>query len=109
MKKIFAIVLVILLMTRLAGCYVEPAQGDLFDSGGRFTVVEHNTCNDSTKYYSFTLVDEETGVLYVLIHTNQHKMAMTVLLNADGTPMTLEEYKTCKHYAKDQSDMPCDE
>lgn len=95
MKKIFAIILVILLITGLAGCCTYPMQGDIFDSGGRFTVVEYNTCNDpikSIKLGSYTLVDKETGVLYVLLYKT-NKLAMTVLLNADGTPMILEEYK----------------
>lgn len=96
MKKFFVIILVIILISGLSGCgYAD--KGELLDSGGRFTVVEHNTCNDPFEFDSFTLVDEETGVLYVLLYKTHYRMAMTALLNTDGTPMTLEEYKNENH------------
>lgn len=95
MKKFFAIVLVILLIMGLAACHAN--KGDFFDSGDRFTIVEHNTCNDSNKIDNYILVDEETGVLYLLLYTSMYRMSMTVLLNTDGTPMTLEEYKNENH------------
>jgi hypothetical protein len=86
MKKVMAIALITLVLAGLVGCYAE--KGEAFTSGGRFVVVEHNTAGSETSNY--ILKDSETGVMYLLLYSSSSygpHMALTVLLNPDGTPM----------------------
>lgn len=92
MKKLITILLAVFLLISLTACM--PDKGDNFTSGGRFIVVEYNdSCNEMSNYI---LEDSETGVLYLLVYSYASHglhMALTVLMNSDGTPMTLEEYE----------------
>lgn len=80
MKK--AIVLSAILTIFLSGCCfaTKNNESELYE---RFEVVEQEgMCR--------IIVDNETGVLY-FYDRSAHQSGLTVLLNADGTPMTLEE------------------
>lgn len=92
MKKFITILLVVFLLIGMAACV--PDKGDSFTCGGRFIVVENNDAGWEISNY--VLEDSETGVLYLLVYSYANHgphMALTVLLNSDGTPMTMEGYK----------------
>ena len=103
MKKIFAIAMVLLLvfgvvMPFFTGC--EPVLNEngetVFTDGGRFVVVEHNLARNDNTYENWIVKDSQTGVLYMLIEagsTDNHRMAITVLMKSDGTPLTAEDWR----------------
>lgn len=78
MKKL--IVCVALIGMLLCGCSSEdPLLGGSAMNGG-FVAVETNG------YYSI-VVDTETNVMYLQFNSGIYRYGITVLLNADGTPM----------------------
>lgn len=92
MKKFITILLALFLLISMTACI--PDKGDSFTCGGRFIVVEKN--NEGSEMSNYILKDSETGVLYLLVYSYASygpHMALTVLLNSDGTPMTMEGYK----------------
>lgn len=91
MKKLIAILLALFLLIGTTACM--PDKGDNFTSGGRFIVVEYN--DQGLEMTNYILEDSETGILYLLLYSSVSygpHMALTVLLNSDGMPMTMEEY-----------------
>lgn len=102
MKKIFAIAIVLLLVFGIvvpffAGCEeVLNENGErVFADGGRFVVVEHNLTYGGNTFENWIIKDSRTGVLYMLIEAgagDSHRIAMTVLMSPDGTPLTIEEW-----------------
>lgn len=91
MKQLITILLTLFLLIGLTACM--PDKGDNFTSGGRFIVAEYN--DSGSEMSNYILEDSETGVLYLLLYSSAAHgphMALTVLLNPDGTPMTMEEY-----------------
>lgn len=78
MKKL--IVCVALIGMLLCGCSSEPPSNGDSAMNGRFVAVETNG------YYSI-VVDTETNVMYLQFNSGLYRYGITVLLNADGTPM----------------------
>lgn len=105
MKKIFGIILIFLLIVAFTGCE-EPNVGEFVStesetetSPARFREIgreainsrTNNNCLEDAYYY----VDIHTNIVYVYLidwDANATRGMMTVLYNADGTPMTLEEF-----------------
>lgn len=88
MKKFIAIILAVALAMSLVACTsVEGTQA--CESEKRFTVV-HGGGYEPTVY-----VDTETGVQYLVIRS-PHGACMTMLVNADGTPMIWENWEAIK-------------
>ena len=95
MKKILAIAIVLLLVF-FAGCEAALNENGetVFTDGGRFVVVEHNETYGNT-FENWIVKDSQTGVLYMLVEadgTADARIAMTVLMKPDGTPMTVEDW-----------------
>lgn len=85
MKKLAIFVCCILLIF-MCGC--GRRTGENFTETERFIIVSGN--NPNAPYLETIIVDEETGVMYLVVYGYQH-FGITPLLNADGTPMLAEE------------------
>ena len=85
-KKLVLILIVAALIMSFAAC--GKRTGDKAYQSPRFKIAE---VSRGAEYYTETVFyDIETGVLYLGVrHGDQ--LAMTVLLNADGTPMLYED------------------
>lgn len=85
MKKLIAIVLAVALVMSLVACTsIEGTQA--CEPEERFAVVYGGG------YASTVCVDTETGVQYLVIRS-AYGTGMTMLVNADGTPMIWEGYE----------------
>ena len=105
MKKILGIVLICLLIVAFTGCE-EPKVGEFVSteneadmSSARFREIGRETINSRTinNYLedAYYYVDIHTNIVYVYLidwDANATRGMITVLYNADGTPMTLEEF-----------------
>lgn len=85
MKKL-ALIMCCILLVFMCGCGRKTGE-NLTDSG-RFTIVSGDNMN--APYNETIFVDEETGVMYLAVYANS-QFGITPLLNADGTPMLVEE------------------
>ena len=45
---------------------------------------------DDSIMFSY-LIDKRTGVVYLVYYAGQYKIGMTVMLNADGSPVTYDQ------------------
>lgn len=81
-KKLLSIIIIVIMSLALTSC--EKLSGDKAYQSSRFIVAE---VNHGAEYYTETIFyDVETKVMYLGVrHGSQ--LAITVLLNADGTPM----------------------
>lgn len=94
MKKVFIIVLIVSLLFILTGCakkvvyvdqngeVIQNPYGSLLEDYVKFTVI----CYEGVEKI---LVDNYTGVLYY-----KYTYGITPLMNADGTCLTYEEWKS---------------
>lgn len=71
-------------------CGCGRKTGDNFTDSERFTIVSGDS--SEVPYAETIIVDEETGVMYLIVQRPYH-FGITPLLNADGTPMLVEEGK----------------
>ena len=105
MKKILSIVLICMLIVVFTGCEEPnvgefvPIESETVMSSARFHEIgreainsrTNNDCLENAYYY----VDIYTNIVYVYfidLDGNATRGMMTVLYNADGIPMTLEEF-----------------
>ena len=87
MKKILCLLMALIMIFTLASCIKK--RGDNAYHSSRFIVTSENqgARNNPFSYYTETVFyDKETGVMYLGVRSGS-QLAMTVLLNADGTPM----------------------
>ena len=87
MKKILCLLMALIMILTLASCIKKS--GDNAYHSSRFIVVSENqgARNNPFSYYTETVFyDKESGVMYLGVRSGS-QLAMTVLLNADGTPM----------------------
>lgn len=94
MKKVFIIVLIVSLLFILTGCakkvvyvdqngeVIQNPYGSLLEDYVKFTVIRYEGVEK-------ILVDNYTGVLYY-----KYTYGITPLMNADGTCLTYEEWKS---------------
>lgn len=85
MKKIICVILVVVIVSMLCGCGRKV--GERFTASERFVIVSGDNLN--APYLSTVIVDKDTGVLYVVFYIG-NQCGITPLLNADGSPMTLD-------------------
>ena len=89
MKKVFIVIAIsflLILSTVLVGCCGEDTR-DIKNNTGRIEVL---SVDNHYKTYLIVLRDTETGVCYLLVksqYSNQ-PVAVTVIVDADGTPLT---------------------
>ena len=85
MKKYICVILIVLLVcTIFTAC--RPEVGDTLDKFERFEVVK-KLGNETNSYMDICIIiDTETNVEYLFMERD-HRAAITVLLNSDGTPM----------------------
>ena len=92
MKKFLCLVLVLVMVFALVAC--GKKDGDNAYHSSRFIIATENqgARNNPFSYYKETIFyDKETGVMYLGVRAGS-QLAMTVLFNADGTPMVHEKY-----------------
>jgi hypothetical protein len=88
MTKYIVAALVLFAVFFVVGCRNTETEED-YNSFNRFVVVKG--FQTSIRPGQFSLIkDTETGVLY-LMYTAGHRQSMTVLLDADGKPLTDKE------------------
>ena len=105
MKKILGIILICLLIVVFTGCEVPdvgefvPTESEVTTSPARFRELGRETIKSSTSNNcledAYYYVDIHTNIVYVYFidwNSNATRGMITVLYNADGTPMTLEEF-----------------
>ena len=96
MKKFLCVLLVIVLLFSLAGC--SKRSGDKEFDTNRFVVVHATKGMD---YYKETIFrDIETDVLYLGVRDPVGHLAITVLMQPDGTPVTYSEYTAAHALSK---------
>ena len=83
MKKKLISLLLVLVMPMLVLCGCGNAE-EKYIEDSMFVVVDHINVDGTCIYY--VLVNKETRVMYL----TQYKGGMTVMLNADGSPMLYE-------------------
>lgn len=94
MKKNLFLILLILIMPVfiLCGCGEIPKSEDYASEGNtRFVYVKEYTVDNDTRFK--ILVDKETKVMYLYyssMGSSRGYAGLTVMLNADGTPMLWE-------------------
>lgn len=86
MKKIICVILLVVFAMLFCGC--GPKIGDNYTESERFILVSGN--NPNAPYYENIIADKETGVMYLVLYKT-HQFGITPLLNADGSPMSLDE------------------
>ena len=90
MKKIIAfILLIIVFAVMLSSCDLNQPVASSSNTNYRFVkVIDEYDTDDSGMNYNncYVFVDKQTGVMYLFVVNGSHG-GMTVLLNADGTPM----------------------
>jgi len=86
-KKIICVLLVLLMALMLASCKEQHQHS------ARFVLVsvEEGARRVGLNYYKESIFyDRETGVMYLGVRS-ANQLALTVLLNADGTPMLYQD------------------
>ena len=83
MKRIISVALISALL--MTGCGKGAASGKSYIQD-----IEPNIVEISNGYGYFYVVDANTGVVYLKYESGYHG-AITVMLNADGTPITAEQ------------------
>lgn len=87
-KILFILLLLIMPVMLLCGCSEVPKSEDFTsEENSRFVYVKEYTIDNDTKFE--VLVDRETKVMY-LCRISGYGGGLTVMLNADGTPMLWE-------------------
>ena len=86
MKKIICVILLVVFAMLFCGC--GPKTGENYTESGRFILMSGG--NPNAPYYDSIIVDKETGVMYLVLY-KYHHFGITPLLNADGSPMSLDE------------------
>ena len=93
MKKAITIILIvaILVIATIGFCGCDDKKSTI--DNDRFVVIQHNDLTTSVfgkDEYTIVLYDKETKVMYLFVK-NGYGGGLTVLVNADGTPMLYEE------------------
>lgn len=93
--RIKLLMLALLIVLVITGCATQSTAGEHNPFEDRFAVV--STINNTIK----VIIDRTTGVCY-LWRKSGYGAGMTVLLDADGTPLTYEEawYQTYQEESK---------
>lgn len=96
MKKLVCILLAVVLLLSLAGCAKKTGDKE-FDTN-RFVVIQATNGMD---YYKETIFrDIQTDVLYLGVRDPVGHLAITVLMQPDGTPVTYSEYTAAHALSK---------
>ena len=84
MRVVSLILVLVMVAVLLASCSTtnEASQPNPFANRFEFF---------AAGFYRYVIVDKATGVCYLESVNGGHGPALTVLLNADGTPVTWEE------------------
>lgn len=91
-KSIIIILIVAILVIATIGFFGCGENKDSIISDDRFIVIQHNDISTSLlgDEYVLVLCDKETKVMYLFAKSG-YGGGLTVLVNADGTPMLYEE------------------
>ena len=95
MKKVILLASLITVLFLLVGCD-EGKRGSEMGYSDRYDTPNIRTlANDIYNYKYFYVIDKNTGVVY-LQFSGDRKAGITVMLNANGTPITVEQIETNK-------------
>lgn len=95
MKKVILLVGLITVLFLLAGCDEGKRESERGYSD-RYSIPNMKTlANDTYPYDYFYVIDKSTGVVY-LQFSGDRQAGITVVLNADGTPVTVEQLEMNK-------------
>ena len=83
------IILAVLVVLSLCSCNMEPSTFDFSIGGVDFTCIEAEYTSNVD--YVRLFVCDQTGVIYI-----EALNGFSQLCNSDGTPMTLDDYKSIK-------------
>lgn len=86
MKKIICVILLVVFAMLFCGC--GPKIGENYTESERFILVSGD--NTNAPYYENIIADKETGVMYLVLY-KAHQLGIAPLLNADGSPLSLDE------------------
>lgn len=81
MRRMLKIIIVFAIIAFLCGCGAKEGQN--FTESDRFVVSGRDS---HEPYRKVIIVDKETGVLYLTIHTN-YSVGITPLIDSDGMPL----------------------
>ena len=96
MKKFVCLLIAVILVFTLFGC--SKSTGDKEFDANRFVVISATSGMD---YYKETIFrDIETDVLYLGVRDPVGHLAITVLMQPDGTPVTYSEYTAAHALSK---------
>lgn len=102
MKKAISLVGLIAILFLLAGC----DEGKAIPGNGysdRYSKPDMKLlAKDVESYDYFYVVDNATGVVYLQFY-GYSRAGITVALNADGTPITVEQLETDERNRKDEN------
>lgn len=89
-KKIISLLLLLVIPTALlCGCKtIETYPYKTIQSGDRFVIIKELTTHANTVYVE--MYDKTTKVMYVYVKLGESG-SLTVMLNADGTPLLWDE------------------
>lgn len=82
MRKMLKIIIVFAVTALLCGCGAKEGQN--FTESDRFVVVSGS--DGDAPYREAIIVDKETGVLYLTIHSI-YRFGITPLIDSDGMPL----------------------
>ena len=92
-NKIFSwILLLVMCITMLVACGSSKEPDVEVEIPSRFVLVESFKADMLSSPAAYVIVDTDTGVCYLLVVETQGA-GLTVMVDADGNPIVLEEYK----------------
>lgn len=93
-KRIIAIFMTLVIAFALCGCS-NPRRGDISPLSNDFVILDYeyfdgNFYKGYTEYY--TVYHKDTGVVYLTVE-GYYKLTIAPLYNADGSVMTLDDWR----------------
>ena len=91
MKRIIAIFMALVIVFALCGCS-NPEKGDTSPISNDFVVLDYEFFGGNNAYENYIVCHKDTGVVYLIIEGG-YRLAITPLYNADGSVMTLDDWR----------------
>ena len=91
-KLLSCILLLIMCITMLVACSSSKEPDVEAEIPSRFVLVESFKADAFSSPAAYVIVDTNTGVCYLLVVESQGA-GLTVMVDVDGNPIVLEEYK----------------
>lgn len=92
MKRVIAIFMALVIAFALCGCSNHPQRGDTSPVSNDFVILDYEYFGGDNGYRNYTVYHKGTGVVYLIIESS-YRLAITPLYNADGSVMTLDDWR----------------